>query len=93
MAIKNAAQNARERMIQGAINYAKFDRSDPFAFARAMSEINNGICTVKVREDDGKPCFYNAEPVTEMRKLDPGMQFSDGSNEYPVTVYRNAMRP
>ena len=46
--------------LQQALNYAAADRSDPFAFARAMAHSANGICD---SGPDGKNCRYKAEPV------------------------------
>ena len=82
-------QTIREKQIAGAKLYAASDRSDPFAFSRAMSHINNGCC----RDEDGLEQVYcNARRDIETRTLDPGMVFSDGSNTHPVTVYRDVSR-
>jgi hypothetical protein len=78
-------QKIDQRLVEGALNYAAADRSDPFAFNRAMTHIKNGICK------DG--ATYEAHPTQEMRHLEPGMVFSDGTNTYPVTVYREVKRP
>ena len=75
----------RERMERGARNYALADRSDPFAYSRAMSHIDLGICT------DG--ATYEATPTQEMRKLPDGNALSNGEAEYAVTVYRDVRRP
>ena len=78
----------RRQAVIGAINYANFDKSDPFTFSRAMSHINSGVahCITeragKVDVDGG----YTAEPYQETRKLPDG-------REYNVTAYKNARRP
>ena len=70
--------------IEGAQRFAAAEKSDPFAFARAMTHINNGkICRPN---QHGEPCTYDAEPYTEMRRLPDG-------REYSVVVYRNVRRP
>lgn len=45
-------------MVMGARNYAKANASDPFAFARCMTHIGNGIATYA--DNDGKPGYYDA---------------------------------
>ena len=50
-------QVMRQRMIEGAKRYAAADRSDPFAFNRAMTHINNGVAGLLPNGEDG---FYNA---------------------------------
>lgn len=78
----------RRQAVIGALNYANFHKSDPFAFSRAVSHINNGVshCIVeregRVDVDGG----YSAEPYQETRQL------PDGS-KYNVTAYKNARRP
>lgn len=72
-----------ERRLQGAINYALADKSDPFTLARCKAHMRNGIVGYC---QDGDEAIYSAELVMEMRKLPDG-------REYPVTVYRNIQRP
>jgi hypothetical protein len=88
--------NARlqQRMIAGAHAYAAADRSDPFAFSRALSHINNGIAGVRTNENGDKvDAFYNAKPVVQTRKLPAGQMFSNGANTYQVTTYDAMVRP
>ena len=73
----------QKRIIDGARAYAAADRSDPFAFNRAMSHMKNGISSVGARGEDA---FYKAEPYQETRYLPDG-------REYLVTVYKNIQRP
>ena len=80
----------RERFIESAKRYAAADRSDPFAFSRAMTHINNGIASTL---GDGRDACYDAAETTETRKLPDGIVFADGSNEWTVPAYRNMVRP
>lgn len=68
----------QDRMIEGARKYAKADRSDPFAFNRAMTHIANGICGFN---QNGQDAFYDAE------------EFVDSSLGWPVKTFRNIKRP
>lgn len=79
----NAALTREARMIEGAKNYAAFDRSDPFSLKRAMLHIRQGIVSVL---KDGTDAFYTATPYQEERLLPDG-------RPYFVTVYRNIARP
>lgn len=69
----------RQRQIEGAKRYASAMKSDPFAFNRAMSHINNGVCSLT---DKGHDAHYDAmiSPVT--RTLPDGVAFSDGSRKW-----------
>jgi hypothetical protein len=73
-----------DRRIEAAKRYAFADRSDPFAFARCMTHISNGIAAHFIQ--DGKDAFYNADAFQETRMLPDG-------REYQATVYRNMVRP
>lgn len=97
IAAKEKARLARERatMIQGAKNYAGADRTDPFAFSRAMSHINNGVASFRRPENrelsvEQGDAFYQATPYREGRTM-------IGSNgqpqEYSVVRYMNVQRP
>ena len=71
-------------MLQGAMNYAMADRSDPFAFSRAMTHTLNGVANYS--DSHGQSQHYEAECYMETRKLPDGRQ-------YQVTQYRNMKRP
>lgn len=73
----------QRRMLEGAKNYALADKSDPFAFNRAMTHVGNRIAG---RTPNGEDAFYTAEPASETRQLPDG-------REYQVTVYHNMARP
>jgi hypothetical protein len=64
--------------------YAQSEASDPFAYARAMTHLGNGIA--EYSNANGEGAFYSAEEGTETRRLPDG-------EEYQATVYRNRFRP
>lgn len=66
--------------VEGARAFARANNSDPFAFARAMTHIKQGI--VNVTEDQ----IYTADEEFETRLDRHG-------KEYKVPVYRNVKRP
>lgn len=75
-------------MIEAAKRYAAANASDPFAYARAMTHIGNGIAVYADRE--GKPSYYDAELDTETRYLPTA---NGGMGEaYQATVYKNVAR-
>lgn len=81
-------QNSRLRMELGARNYAAFDRSDPFALARALTHTRNGIAGGSTK--DGLACAYSADEYPERRTIIG----SDGeAQDFYVTAYRNIVRP
>lgn len=71
-------------MRMAAERYAAAERSDPFAYSRAMRHIQNGIAVYA--KEDGSKGYYDAEEGTETRTLPDG-------REYQATVYRNIQRP
>jgi hypothetical protein len=95
----------RER-IEAMERFVQADRSDPFTLARCKLHMRNGIAGFRpdmrgiepmpwVNEHDPRrmsvlrqdvEAFYGATAHTEMRQLPDG-------REYPVTVYRNQVRP
>lgn len=69
--------------------YALADNSDPFAYARAVTHINNGVASYANAK--GELASYSAEPYQETRLLPPD---SNGKQEeYLATIYRNRVRP
>lgn len=48
----------REHLIDGIRLYAEAEKSDPFAFARGMSHLKSGVCSVSTLT--GEPGFYEA---------------------------------
>jgi len=85
---KPVQQITVEKMLESAKRYAEYDKSDPFAYARARSHILQGIATPY--NSQGQEAFYGADPFQE------GRSYTDGGGriaEYSVTVYRNIHRP
>jgi hypothetical protein len=80
-------------MIDGARRYAEANRSDPFAFSRAMSHVNNGVAGIRIENDERIDAFYDAKVGIEKRKLPTGQLFSDGSNSYEVPAYHEVKVP
>lgn len=78
-------------MRDAAERYAKAENSDPFAKARAMAHIKNGIATYA--RQDGGIGYYDAEEATETRYLPNPDGIADLTKPYEATVYRNVMRP
>lgn len=77
------------KLVDGARNYAAADKSDPFAFARAMTPVNNGIAQIAIGEHGEKPLCYEAEQFAETRSYE-----MDGRTvEYTVPAYKNIARP
>lgn len=81
--MKITDQKFIQRMRDGAKLYAKADRSDPFAYARAITHILSDICGYN---EKGEEAFYNALEYPETRKTEWG-------EKYIVPAYRNMVRP
>jgi hypothetical protein len=91
-----ARQMARHRMIEAAKRYAASDRTDPFAFRRAVAHIDNGLCTVirgeRNKDFDLVPAvtsFYDAQESREIVKVNAG----EREVEAERVVYRSVVRP
>lgn len=73
--------------VEDARHYAEADKSDPFAFMRAMNHMKSGFTSFT---RDGKDAYYQAEPVLETRRI----VRPDGSVlQWEATVYKNRARP
>ena len=81
--VRESVNAQQRRMIEGARAYAESDRSDPFAFDRAMCHTANGIASLGTKGDDA---CYKADRYEE------GMSLPNGT-EYKVTRYKNVQRP
>jgi hypothetical protein len=88
--MSQAQINHRRRMIEGAHRYASAMRSDPFAFNRAMSHINNGVCSPT---DKGADSFYDAKLLPIQVKLPHDRKFSNGDNRYVKVEYVDVVVP
>ncbi len=71
-------------MHRAARAYAESEASDPWAYARAMTHLGNGIA--EWSNKDGEAAFYSAEEASETRGLPDGV-------EYQARVWRNRFRP
>jgi hypothetical protein len=74
----------RTLMHRAALAYAESEASDPFAYARAMTHLRNGVASWSNAAGDG--AFYSAEEGSETRTLPDGTQ-------YQARVWRNRFRP
>ena len=67
------------RVLNGAKRYAAFDKSDPFALARALCHIRQGLCGYT---EDGREGWYNAEEHSTF-----------GVGGVVTVTYTNVVRP
>ena len=67
------------RVLKGAKRYAAFDKSDPFALARALCHIRQGLCGYT---EDGREGWYNAEEHSTF-----------GVGGVVTVTYTNVVRP
>jgi hypothetical protein len=79
----------RLRYEQGARRYAAGDKSDPFAYARAMTHMNSGLCgyTPNGKEEH----YYDAVEGRETRRL-PAIPPATEGEEYTVPSYSSRKR-
>ena len=77
-------RSLHKNILEGARNWAAANKSDPFSYATAISEALSGVSSLV--NETGQVAFYNAEPAIEMRRTPEG-------EDYPVTIYRNLVRP
>lgn len=75
-------QEKRRRMEAGAKRWADANKSDPFAYQTAMSQIKNGIADI----ENGRDMFFDADPYLETRVTPTGV-------EYQAQAYKNLRRP
>lgn len=73
----------RNRRIDAAKRYAAADRTDPWTLPRIEAHMRNSICGFI---ENGLDAFYSADEYIEERVTVTGQTF-------PVTVYRNIVRP
>lgn len=71
-----------DRILDGVLNYAKADKSDPFTYRRCMCHYRQGLCKPL---QDGSDGHYTAQPTPEPRIAANGA-------EYVVTIYTNQKR-
>jgi hypothetical protein len=92
----NAKHMARQRMIEGARRYAAADRTDPFAFRRAVSHIDCGLATIARGERSNtfdlvaaQPAYYDADAQREVVKMNGG----GGEIDVERITYKSVVRP
>jgi len=78
--MKHYEERVQKEILDGAALYALSDKSDPFAYSRAISHINNGVAGYDRQRS--KPDYF-AERQSEERVLPNG-------EKYMVPVYKNA---
>ena len=85
--MNNVQAAQRQRYVEAAKRYARANASDPFAFNRCMTHIDNGIVGI-IRDGDkeGEEAIYTADEFLEERQAHTG-------GSYTVTAYRNVKRP
>jgi hypothetical protein len=71
--------NNEHRVLNAAKRYAAFDKSDPFALARALCHIRQGLCKYTL---EGKEGWYDAEEHSTF-----------GVGGVVSTYYTNMVRP
>jgi hypothetical protein len=78
----DAVANNEKRMLDGIVNYAASDKSDPFTFARCMLHHRMGLDKPL---KDGSNGGYDASPQSEARE-------TADDTPYFATVYKNVAR-
>lgn len=81
--IKDVVADRAARQRAGALRYAAAEKSDPFAFLRALSHMASGICNPT---DEGKDGHYDADEVAEEAVTVTGAT-------YTKIAHRNISRP
>jgi len=85
---KFAQQNNIGLMRLAAERFAASDKSDPFAYSRAMAHLRNGVASYS--DQYGRAAYYDAEEALEPRAI----VMPNGQRlEWNATVYRNIIRP
>lgn len=84
--------NRTQVMELAARRYAAADRTDPFAYRRAVTHIKNGVAQFSTTDKDGSliACYYDAQGYQEKRSYTK----SNGELvEYAVPAWKNMIRP
>ena len=75
------------RIHEAALRYAASDKSDPFAYARAVSHAKHGVSSASNAQQ--KPAYYDAEETIEHREY----SHEGRTVKYTVPAYINVVRP
>jgi len=88
------------RRTSEARRYAATDKSDPFAFSRAMSHVTSGIVGPRTDKVGNRTvtvdCPYDADTFAGVREPDPrwdAIKHLGTIKQVPCTVFRNVVRP
>lgn len=75
-----------------ARRYAAADRTDPFAYRRAVTHIKSGVAQFAVSDDQGNliPAYYDAQGYQEKRSY---TKTNGELVEYAVPAWKNMIRP
>lgn len=83
-------------MTLAAKRYAQADRTDPFAYSRAMSHIKNGVASFSrpVLDERGEPTDEEIATYYDATGYMEGRSFKRANGEvYQVQAWRNMVRP
>lgn len=84
--VRTISDNRFQELVDGNKRWAMANKSDPFAYSRAMSHLKNGIASYR---PDGEDAFYNAKHSLEERTL----VVNGVESTYMVSVYTDLTRP
>ena len=85
--IKYGTQSKR---IEAAQRYAEADKSDPFAYGRAMAHMKNGVAGFL---GDGRDAFYDADEYEETRTIEKIINGETVPENFQVKAFKNRVRP
>lgn len=85
-----SAFHKNSERIEAVKRYAEADRSDPFAFNRAMTHMKNGVCSFL---KNGGEAFYDAEEYYEERFIEKIVNGERQHEAYNVKCFKNIKRP
>ena len=87
---------------EAAARYAAADKSDPFTLARCHAHMRNGVANYR---KDAEPFLWQGSAKGKMERVTPEpdahynateaqeTRITAAGDDYPVTVYRNIVRP
>ena len=89
------SQREQDRMKQGARNYAKAFRSDPFVAATCAAHMKSGVSGFFTDAQGNKrEGFYDGKLTLVQRKLpESAPDFSDGSRSWNIEEVVDVVRP
>lgn len=89
------------RRSEAARRYAAADKSDPFAYSRAMSHNSSGLCSTRTEMVNGHAkaisCHYDADTFPDNHEVDerwaPLLALRPQQRRVQGTSYRAVVRP